>query len=252
MFFLLFQSSFSQLNYIPESQPLFEKETDINDKSAISTAVPASSVNDSPRDTPMVLRGKDSVGAGMEAVRAMYLHSGGMDSADKESPSSGPRDAVPFQTLPESPDVNKDLFNSLNAESQITHTPGAAAAAPAQEVTSSAAVLAIPEAETWIQCYDEESGWPYVYNEVTGEVKWVEPESTEQLMAELWEVCYDEAGNQFYYNSVTIFFLLYFLLYFYLLISLCANQSRQRECQAGSCQRTPKSQKEVTQVLGRG
>ena len=199
---------------------MFEKESDINDKSAASTAAPASSGNDSPRDTPVVLRGKDGVGAGMEAVRAMYLHSGGVDSADKESPASGPRDAVPFQTLPESPDVNKDLFNSLNAESQIRHTPSAAVAASAQDVTLSAVVPAAPEAETWIQCYDEESGWPYVYNEVTGEVKWVEPESTEQLMAELWEVCYDEAGNQFYYNSVIIF--LHFLMCFYLLIfSMC-------------------------------
>jgi hypothetical protein len=33
----------------------------------------------------------------------------------------------------------------------------------------------------------------------------VEPESTEQLLAVLWEVCYDENGNEFYYNAVSIF-----------------------------------------------
>lgn len=200
----IFQSSFSQLNYIPEAQPLFEKDIDIPEKDTSSAVLPANN-GASSQDTPVALLTKDGVGAGMVAVRAMYLNNSVDDSAEKESPASGPRDAVPFQSLPESPDVSKDLFNSLNAESQVGGTPANVAPVPTQEPSRviEAPEVSVPSVgETWIQCYDEESGWPYVFNEATGEVKWVEPESTEQLMAELWEVCYDEDGNQFYYNPV--------------------------------------------------
>jgi hypothetical protein len=114
----------------------------------------------------------------MAAVRAMYAISAGQ---------SVPANTVPFQdgastagSVAELPKV--DLFGHL-------------------EGGESAAVAAA--ADVWVQCYDEESGWPYVYNAATGEVKWVEPESTEQLLAVLWEVCYDENGNEFYYNAVS-------------------------------------------------
>lgn len=194
--FVCLQSSFSQLNYIPESQPLFEKEEvtlkDSTSEQADAASFGLSATVISLQDTPV---GNDGVGAGMAAVRAMYLN-GGLDSADKESPARS--NAVPFQSLVESPEVNKNLFDSVVADFPVVDTPAEASLPePAPEEPS------LP-AETWIQCYDEESGWPYVYNEATGEVKWVEPESTEQLMAELWEVCYDEDGNQFYYNSVSV------------------------------------------------
>ena len=164
----------------------------------------------SPRDTPLTNEG---VGAGMAAVRAMYLSAGfGADTP----PAAAAVDLKSKDAAVESPEANRsviaDLFDSMNAESQMV--PEASIAPPDNAVVvSEPEPVPKPESEdpvaaevlpeTWIQCYDEESGWPYVYNEATGEVKWVEPESTEQLMAELWEVCYDEDGNQFYYNPVS-------------------------------------------------
>lgn len=222
------------MNYIPESQPLFEKE----DGAGAKDAQPASAT--SPQDTPLT---NDGVGAGMAAVRAMYLNPGAVGSTEKDA-SPARINAVPFQSVVESPEISKDLFNSLNAESQIVHSTPVETFEPISAPTpdpSSASVATepAPPAEVWVQCFDEESGWPYVYNEVTGEVKWVEPESTDQLMAELWEVCYDEDGNQFYYNSVRIYlFATYFscipLLTRAGILQLC----RQRVYQAGTCQRT--------------
>ena len=192
LFYLDLQSSFSQLNYIPESQPLFEKEEGVTKDTQPATAT-------SPQDTPLTNEG---VGAGMAAVRAMYLNGGALDSTGKDA-SPARINAVPFRSEVESPEMSKDLFNSLNAESQVvSNTQAEATEAAIEPNVAPVGIEPTPPAEVWIQCYDEESGWPYVYNEATGEVKWVEPESTEQLMAELWEVCYDEDGNQFYYNSV--------------------------------------------------
>jgi hypothetical protein len=108
-----------------------------------------------------------TIGQGMAAVRAMYA---GADSGGAIGVGAS-RSNVPFQE---------------------SDTVGSAEPGGGEGV----------ETGTWIQCYDEESGWPYVYNEATGEVRWVEPDSADQLMADLWDVCYDEQGNEFYYNQV--------------------------------------------------
>lgn len=111
-----------------------------------------------------------------------------------DSTSSGvPESSVPFQPTQDMPKA--DLFGTLESESVN------AAALPASAVTA-AEGEDDGNGESWVQCFDEESGWPYVYNQATGEMKWVEPESTEQLLAVLWDVCYDQDGNQFYYNPV--------------------------------------------------
>jgi hypothetical protein len=100
---------------------------------------------------------------------------------------SVPTNAVPFQ-------------DGASTTGSVTELPKADLFGHLEGGESAAGAAA---ADVWVQCYDEESGWPYVYNAATGEVKWVEPESTEQLLAVLWEVCYDESGNEFYYNAVS-------------------------------------------------
>jgi hypothetical protein len=57
--------------------------------------------------------------------------------------------------------------------------------------------------ESWLQCVDEESGFPYLYNNITGETKWVDVEESENLMVTLWQTFYDDEGDQFYYNPVS-------------------------------------------------
>lgn len=60
-----------------------------------------------------------------------------------------------------------------------------------------------PTDGTWIQCFDEESGYPYVYNNITGETKWIDAESSNDLMVTLWQKFYDDSGDAFYYNPVS-------------------------------------------------
>jgi len=55
---------------------------------------------------------------------------------------------------------------------------------------------------TWIQCFDEETGYPYLYNDVTGETKWVDAETSNDLVVTLWQKFYDDNGDEFYYNPV--------------------------------------------------
>ena len=57
-------------------------------------------------------------------------------------------------------------------------------------------------AGTWIQCFDEETGYPYVYNDVTGETKWVDADASKDLVVTLWQKFYDDNGDEFYYNPV--------------------------------------------------
>lgn len=183
--FVFFQSSFSQLHYIPESQPLFEKGDSLASESVVSEKDGTTS--------------GAAIGEGLAAVRALYATS-----------AAGPSTEVPFlQTsqkeelevvveaaAQDAPKVKVDLLGTLEAEAGATAPP------PTSTQAAEAGAVAGSAGDVWVQCYDEESGWPYVYNEATGEMKWVEPESTEQLLAVMWEICYDEDGNEFYYNQV--------------------------------------------------
>jgi hypothetical protein len=59
--------------------------------------------------------------------------------------------------------------------------------------------------ESWIEYIDEVSGHPYLYNEVTGESKWITEtvptkESNEGYYR--WESHFDENGYLFFYNKV--------------------------------------------------
>lgn len=60
-----------------------------------------------------------------------------------------------------------------------------------------------PEGGTWIQCFDEESGYPYLYNSETGETKWVDADTSNDLLVTLWQKFYDDNGDEFYYNPVS-------------------------------------------------
>ena len=61
---------------------------------------------------------------------------------------------------------------------------------------------------TWIQCFDEETGYPYVYNDVTGETKWIDATTSDELLVTLWQKFYDDNGDAFYYNPVGLIFYL--------------------------------------------
>lgn len=58
----------------------------------------------------------------------------------------------------------------------------------------------------WVQYFDEDTGYPYLYNEITGEAKWIDPETfnVEDLQINIWEKYFDDDGNPFYYNRVRI------------------------------------------------
>jgi hypothetical protein len=56
----------------------------------------------------------------------------------------------------------------------------------------------------WIHNIDDSTGQAYMYNEFTGETKWVQQE--EEYYYNEWTTLYDDDGNIFYYNSVSVFF----------------------------------------------
>lgn len=59
--------------------------------------------------------------------------------------------------------------------------------------------------DVWLQCIDEESGYPYLYNQHTGESKWVEVDEGDQhqqLLVTVWEKYYDNDGYEYFYNPV--------------------------------------------------
>jgi hypothetical protein len=58
----------------------------------------------------------------------------------------------------------------------------------------------------WTQYIDDESGVPYWYNEVSGEARWIEDNSdpTQIEIQGVWEKYYDDDGNPFYFNSVSM------------------------------------------------
>jgi hypothetical protein len=123
----------------------------------------------------------------MAAARSMYTGGGGGGSA-AGTPTARTSNIAPFNVEPGSD------------KSQTT--PAGTPAGTTDAAAASAAVPGLEEGEAWIQCFDDESGWPYIYNQATGEMRWVDPETTDQLTAVLWEVYYDENGNIFYYNQV--------------------------------------------------
>lgn len=51
--------------------------------------------------------------------------------------------------------------------------------------------------ENWVQYIDEDTGNPYLYNEATGESRWIEVEECK------WDKYYDDDGNEFYYHRET-------------------------------------------------
>ena len=155
--------------------------------------------------------GAGNIGEGLAAARALYATTTSPDPATTSVPFLQPTIdthgfSKPIYTpvLVSESSPNADLKTILDAEVEQPSNGAAAAAAAGGESEG-----------VWVQCFDEESGWPYVYNEITGEVKWVEPESTDQFLAELWDVCYDQDGNEFYYNAVRTptFFLILFQFY---------------------------------------
>ena len=147
---------------------------------------------------------KQQVGEGMAAARNMYATTSAASTtttAVKVTESSPTTSSLPFHSPELQPHASIATPGDLpKADLFGPETPSELLSAPAP--SSSRKSETAGDLGNWIQCYDDESGWPYVYNEHTGEVKWVEPESTEQLLAVLWEVCYDQDGNQFYYNQV--------------------------------------------------
>lgn len=70
----------------------------------------------------------------------------------------------------------------------------------------------------WVQYIDDESGYPYWYNEITGEARWASQEIQQaadesagapetlvipETVMGPWEKYYDDEGNPFYYNRVS-------------------------------------------------
>ena len=51
--------------------------------------------------------------------------------------------------------------------------------------------------DNWVQYIDEDTGNPYLYNEATGESRWIEVEECK------WDKYYDDDGNEFYYHRET-------------------------------------------------
>lgn len=69
-----------------------------------------------------------------------------------------------------------------------------------------------PTLGNWIQCFDEDSGCPYLYNDLTGETKWVDASSSNEILITLWQKFYDDNGDEFFYNPVCLNNSLYFSL----------------------------------------
>lgn len=184
--------------------------------SAPSTAVSTATVASAPSVTAAAaaevpdISTKQQVGEGMAAARNMYATTTSPASttttAVKVTESSPTTSNLPFRSPELQPYASIATPGDLpKADLFGPETPSGLLPVPAP--SSSSISETAGDLGNWIQCYDDESGWPYVYNEHTGEVKWVEPESTEQLLAVLWEVCYDQDGNQFYYNQVNRHFI---------------------------------------------
>ncbi len=55
------------------------------------------------------------------------------------------------------------------------------------------------QGDTWVQYMDEETGNPYLFNEATGEARWIDMTAP----VSNWEKYYDDDGNEYYYNKVS-------------------------------------------------
>jgi hypothetical protein len=63
--------------------------------------------------------------------------------------------------------------------------------------------------DDWVEYIDEATGAPYLFNNVTGESRWVELGENEdeqegyyEEQQSPWQAYYDDDGNLFYYNQV--------------------------------------------------
>lgn len=75
--------------------------------------------------------------------------------------------------------------------------------------TSAATDKDADDEKNWVHYIDDESGFPYMYNTVTGEARWLteaEYQGNEPAIVEIespWETLYDNDGNIYYYNKVS-------------------------------------------------
>jgi hypothetical protein len=79
---------------------------------------------------------------------------------------------------------------------------------PPTEVTNPASSV-----ENWLHYVDDATGCPYRYNTVTGEAEWLTQEdykvqndqvATVEISNSPWERYYDDDGNPYYYNKVSL------------------------------------------------
>lgn len=105
----------------------------------------------------------------------------------------------PFQSFivkakaAQSIDVNSRKENSSGKESSLEF---------AKDVNSA------NDENNWVHYIDDETGYPYMYNSVTGEARWLsegEYQDFEPAVITIespWETLYDDNGNIYYYNKV--------------------------------------------------
>ncbi len=74
---------------------------------------------------------------------------------------------------------------------------------------TAAAGIDAEDEKNWVHYIDDETGFPYMYNTVTGEARWLteaEYQENEPAIVEIespWETLYDNDGNIYYYNKVS-------------------------------------------------
>ena len=74
---------------------------------------------------------------------------------------------------------------------------------------TAAAGIDAEDEKNWVHYIDDETGFPYMYNTVTGEARWLteaEYQGNEPAIVEIespWETLYDNDGNIYYYNKET-------------------------------------------------
>lgn len=97
-------------------------------------------------------------------------------------------------------------FQSFIVKATAKPEPSAPSTATAQEKD-------VDDEKNWVHYIDDESGYPYMYNTVTGEARWLtesEYQGNEPAVVEIespWETMYDNDGNIYYYNKVSCWYL---------------------------------------------